>query len=155
MRGTLDARFFSKVHMTDGCWVWTAATNGYGYGQIRIAGRTRRAHRVGYEAMVGPIPVDHDLDHLCRNRLCVRPDHLEPVTRRVNLLRGDTTTARNARVTHCPRGHAYDAENTRVHQGKRTCRECERKRAREYARAHREEARVRYRRWAEKRKAAS
>lgn len=73
------------------------------------------------------------LDHLCRNRGCINPDHLEPVTCRENLLRGQTFQARNAAKTHCPHGHGYDEGNTRFNKdGSRACRSCERKRARKY-----------------------
>lgn len=103
----LDVRFFSKVHMTDSCWVWTGATiNGYG---VLGGGRgyyRARAHNVAYEQTVGPIPDGLELDHLCRNRACVRPDHLEPVTRAKNVRRawaarglGASAETREARRT--------------------------------------------------------
>lgn len=108
----------------NGCWEWIGSTNG-GYGKITINKRTYKAHRVTYELFVGPIPAGLDIDHLCRNHGCVNPAHLEPVTRRENLLRGVGTTARNAAKTHCPRGHAYTPENThRRADGSRRCRIC-------------------------------
>jgi hypothetical protein len=74
--------------------------------------------------IVGPIPEGQDLDHLCRNRACINPNHQQPVTRRVNLLRGETITAREASATHCPKGHPYDLLNTHFYKGNRMCRKC-------------------------------
>jgi hypothetical protein len=93
-----------------GCWLWTGAITKCGYGStptgFKKDGTRRRipAHRFSFMAFRGSIPVGLDLDHLCRNRCCVNPDHLEPVTRRVNLLRGVNTPGSR---THCPRGHDY------------------------------------------------
>ncbi|MFI1182602.1 HNH endonuclease signature motif containing protein [Streptomyces sp. NPDC020799] len=119
-------RFLAKVAETDrGCWQWTAYTNPDGYGQIKIGGRPRYAHRVAYEAMREPIPDGLVIDHLCRNRTCVRPDHLEAVRQRTNVLRGVNIAARRARQTHCLRGHAFDAANTyTAPNGTRKCRRC-------------------------------
>lgn len=80
-------RFISKISKTDSCWIWQASGNGLGYGIVMIAGRTKLAHRVSYRHHVGPIPDGMEIDHLCRNRGCVNPDHLEPVTHRVNSTR--------------------------------------------------------------------
>lgn len=110
-----------------GCWEWVGTINPDGYGQFRVDGSLRRAHRVLYEQSNGPIPPGLTLDHLCRNRGCVRPDHLEAVSQRVNTMRGDTPAARNAGKTHCPMGHALGAGNlvaSQVKQGWRRCREC-------------------------------
>jgi hypothetical protein len=114
-----------------GCWEWTRGKLPQGYGVVSIAGRPWRAHRALFEILAGPIPDGLGLDHLCRNRCCVNPDHLEPVTTRENLMRGATLAARNAVKTHCPRGHAYDEANTRQHNGRRFCRACESQRRRE------------------------
>lgn len=81
-------RFWAKVDASGSCWMWTASTNGGGYGGFTIRGTRTGAHRYAYERMVGPIPEGMDLDHLCRNRRCVRPSHLEPVTRSENVARG-------------------------------------------------------------------
>lgn len=125
------ARFWSKVDRSGECWVWLAGQATGGYGKFNDAGRTWRAHRWAYEAEVGPIPEGMHIDHLCRNRLCVRPDHLEPVEPLENVQRGD-----HGAETHCPKGHAYDAVNTyRTAQGWRACRECMRTSCREAARA--------------------
>jgi hypothetical protein len=133
-------RFWSHVEKTDGCWLWTGGLDRYGYGRFWNGERYVRAHRFAYELLVGPIPEGHDIDHVrkngCTHRNCVHaPEHLEPVTRRVNLLRGDTLVAANAAKTHCPAGHPYDDENTCVSGGKRYCRACLRERTRE-RRAH-------------------
>lgn len=92
-----------------------------GYGQVRVNGTSKLVHRVMYEARFGPVPSHLDLDHLCRNRACCRPEHLEPVTRRENARRG----LKGALTTHCPSGHAYDEPNTYVTKtGHRQCRQC-------------------------------
>lgn len=119
---TPDQRFWAKVDKTETCWLWTAGLNRHGYGQFKLNGRTRTAHRLAYEWLVGEIPEGLHLDHLCRVRHCVNPDHLEPVTCRVNLLRGETLQARNAAKTHCPQGHPYD----RLRAGRRVCSICRR-----------------------------
>lgn len=125
-------RFVDRNHVGTGCWEWTGSTNGVGYGQLgkgEVMG-TRYAHRIAWMLFVGAIPEGADLDHLCRNRGCVNPAHLEPVTRAENLRRGDTNGAKK-RLTHCPKGHPYDGENLylppargrHVHGG-RECRAC-------------------------------
>ena len=120
----LADRFWPKVRKTDGCWEWTACRTRSGYGNIGMGDRVLFAHRVAYELCVGPIPPGLTLDHLCRNRGCVNPAHLEPVTMRENLRRGMSPVGIEARTTHCPRGHAYDQENTEVRRGRRHCRLC-------------------------------
>jgi hypothetical protein len=123
-------RFWSKVtKQENGCWVWRDHVTGSGYGQVFWGGKGepgRVVHRIAYEALVGPLPAGlPDLDHLCRNRRCVNPDHLEPVTRRENVRRGVGHTAINMRKTHCPKGHEYTPGNTKVgNSGGRYCRAC-------------------------------
>lgn len=120
-----------------GCWVWQRAKNREGYGRMSVPNSHRAgggvwfAHRVSYEVFVGPIPEGLVLDHLCRNRACVNPDHLEPVTHKTNLRRGETLQAANLLKTHCPYGHEFSPENTRIIPRGRRCIACERRRARE------------------------
>jgi hypothetical protein len=96
----------------DGCWVWIGARDAHGYGAIGRDGKTAKAHRFMYELFVGPLRHDQTIDHLCRNRACVNPDHLEQVSLAKNKARGDGPCARNARKACCKRGHAFTEENT-------------------------------------------
>lgn len=115
---------------TTPCWIWNLAVNDSGYGVVGQGGKMLRAHRVYYEKACGPIPSGLVLDHLCRVRSCVNPDHLEPVTRGENVMRGSTLPALNATKTHCPNNHPYDEANTRINKrGSRSCRACDRERA--------------------------
>ena len=110
-----------------GCWLWLGTVNAKGYGRF---GRGEMAHRASLRFQAIEIPVGMEVDHLCRIRSCVNPEHLEVVTHRENLMRGDTITARAAATTHCPQGHAYSGKNlTLSSNGKRGCRECHRLRA--------------------------
>ncbi len=122
-------RFLAKVRVDEdtGCWVWTASLNSYGYGQFAINLRPYRAHRLAYEHWVGPIPDEPELDHLCRNRACCNPEHLEAVTHQVNFLRGENRIAVVVRTNHCIRGHEMTPENTVINNkttGGRACRIC-------------------------------
>jgi hypothetical protein len=121
-------RFLLKFDQPDeGCWLWKASRDSKGYGQFLTDQGLRRAHRVSYELFRGPIPEGKQLDHLCRVRHCVRPDHLEIVTARENVRRGESPAARQAAQTHCIHGHAFDDENTYIDGlGKRHCRACRR-----------------------------
>lgn len=100
-------RFWANVVKTDGCWEWVGKSkHELGYGRIRHNGRRMGAHKFLWESLNGPVPEGKELDHLCRNPKCVRPDHLEPVTHRENMMRSPTSVVvTNAKKTHCPKGH--------------------------------------------------
>lgn len=134
-------RFWSKVRKPDNedsdeCWYWTAGTSS-SYGRFYYEGRHRQAHHVAYWLEVGLIPEGMELDHVChsrdkscpggrscQHRVCVRPDHLEPVPKRTNILRGRSESARHAVKTHCDNGHEFTPENTYLWEGARYCRAC-------------------------------
>lgn len=136
-----------KVEKVGGCWMWRGAIYRNGYGVFTVKsdkGWTNTlAHRWAYSHLVGPIPDGMDLDHTCHNsdpscpngyeclhRRCVNPAHLEPVTHRVNMLRGNTVASQHAAKTHCVNGHPLTGENLRVRRGVRECIECSRAQAR-------------------------
>ena len=138
MRKESLERFMIKVRQgKNGCVFWAASTNVYGYGQFWVDGRMVKAHRWAYEYFIGPIPPGLQLDHLCRNRNCVNPAHLEPVTCKENLLRGDTLAASQLARTHCPQGHEYAGANLYVQSnGRRQCRTCHADRQRAHQKAN-------------------
>ena len=158
-------RVFERLgeHSPDECWPWPGGLAS-GYGRVgwreNYKGYWAAAHRIVWEALKGPIPEGLDLDHLChdpetctiasecQHRRCCNPDHLEPVTRKVNLARGGTIPARNSKITHCPKGHPYDGTNL-FHdtKGRRNCRECVRARNREYYHKNRERRAEYNRQW--------
>jgi hypothetical protein len=121
-------RFMSKIIKTNSCWEWTAFKNRDGYGRFKLNGKMILSHRVSYELFKEDIPDGLTIDHLCRNRDCVNPDHLEVVTHEENVKRGDIGLWQKLK-THCPQGHEYTKENTSVHKNKRKCRKCDRIRA--------------------------
>jgi len=109
----------------NGCWIWQLGRTGRGYGLIKLprSNKKQNAHRAVYERLVGPVPSGLELDHLCRNQLCVNPDHLEPVTHRENLRRGPKPA--HVLKTHCPAGHPYEGDNLYISpDGGRNCRAC-------------------------------
>jgi hypothetical protein len=134
------ARFWAKVEKTDACWLWRGSKDPAGYGIVKLERRQARAHRVAYELAVGPIPDGLTIDHLCENKGCVNPDHMEPVTRGVNNLRGNSPWALNAKRLVCKHGHPLTGENLRITpRGTRACKACSRRTTREWQ-AQRKEA---------------
>ena len=130
------SRFEAKIQKSpDGCWNWIASLDKGGYGQFMLAAhRLRRAHRLSYEVNIGPIPDGLFLDHVCRNRACVNPAHLRPVTPRVNALQNSASLcAERAARNSCLKGHRYDEVNTYWYRGYRACRACSREGARRRA----------------------
>lgn len=121
----------------DGCWNWPWGLDVYGYGRVRVGGERVKSHRASYEWLVGPIAAGLEIDHLCRNKACFNPRHLEPVTTEVNTLRNNGVSAKNARKNACVRGHTFDAANTyRAKNGQRVCRECMRQHKRNWRGRH-------------------
>ena len=136
-------RFESKIQRErNGCLTWTAGKFKQGYGSFWLNPGYRKAHRVAYEHVHGPIPDGLKIDHICRNRACVRPDHLRAVTQRENVMApgSESLTKKHSLKTKCPRGHAYDVvrRNGVRRNGasvfKRCCRACERIHSRNYYR---------------------
>lgn len=147
-RLVMPVRFWEKVRFTDTCWIWTGANSGIArpYGVAWNGRRRVKAHRYAYEAANGPIPEGLEVDHLCKVTLCVRPAHLEAVTRRENALRSDSPGAVAVRRNRCKRDHEYTPENTRHKKGGgRECLSCKRMHALAYS-ARRSAARAELRR---------
>jgi hypothetical protein len=109
------------------CWPWSGAPDRDGYGRMGVSRVSKKAHRLMYERFRGAIPDGLVIDHLCRNTLCVNPMHMEPVSSVENVMRGNSPAARNARKTHCKRGHPFSGTNLHIpKEGQRKCRECSR-----------------------------
>lgn len=121
---TLQEAIWDKITVTGFCWLWEGYVSKEGYGYSTFEGKGRIAHRHVYELLVGPIPKGLQLDHLCRVRNCVNPDHLEPVTPRENLMRGFTHARSNSEKTHCAQGHEYNEANTYYDKTQRSCKAC-------------------------------
>ena|SRR6266542_1921582 len=125
MEGDYLTRFLSRIVRSSGCWEWNGAHFKAGYAETWDGKRPLYAHRVAYELWVGPIPDGRQIDHLCRNRGCVNPQHLEVVLPAGNNQRGLSPSAENMRKTHCKRGHPFDEANTHITPtGRRDCRAC-------------------------------
>lgn|SRR5208282_6156582 len=143
-----DIKRFEKKFTKDlfGCWEWKAACGGKGYGYFSIKRKVRLAHRVSWTIYRGSIPDGLHIDHKCRNKACVNPDHLDPVSQAENnhrvLLRGYHGSLVK---THCPRDHPYDETNTRWYQGRRFCRACAREQSKRWHNANRETVNARHR----------
>jgi len=125
----INERFFEKVrHDASGCWLWEAGLTDHGYGTFRLGGRSDGkiyAHIYTYELLIGRVPDGLELDHLCRTPSCCNPWHLEPVTHRINSLRGISPTILMHRANLCKRGHSLLGDNAYVRpSGERNCRIC-------------------------------
>lgn len=124
-RESPSARFARFVSVQpNGCHQWTGAITRDGYGLFNDGERIRQAHRFAYTGAHGEVPYGLHLDHLCRNRGCVNPAHLEAVTPRENVLRGRSLAAQNAKKTHCPKGHPFDERSAKTFRSQRFQRRC-------------------------------
>lgn len=131
------------IEAPSGCWIWMGRLDKDGYGRTHVGSitagnlRTRAAHRVVYEEYVGSIPEGLQIDHLCRIRRCVNPRHLQPVTSRINTLRGNSVGATARQTGHCKRLHPLSGDNLMLtDRGHRHCKTCQRMKQREWQRAH-------------------
>lgn len=127
----IENRFWSMVNKTEGCWNWLGSTCNDGYGRISTskAGKYIYAHRFSFELKNGQIPSGMTIDHICRNRKCVNPDHLRVVSNRENILSGISPSAFHAKQTHCIHGHPFSGDNLIIRKsGGRDCKECKRNR---------------------------
>ena len=131
-RGSPEQRFWAKVEKSDGCWQWIGARDRSGYGRFTsFPSYGTLAHRISFAICGGVLVTGLEMDHLCRNRGCVRPDHLEQVSHLENVRRGEgsiVTKRLRAARTHCKWGHAFTGSNVHNYLGKRICRECRRRR---------------------------
>lgn len=141
---TLAERFAERVDRSggpDACHPFTTKPDPDGYGRIRFKGRHMLAHRAALAIAGIVVPDGMEVDHLCRNRICVNPAHLEVVTHRENGMRGFSFAAENARKTHCNHGHPLSGANLRIStSGERVCKACVRRRRKEYKARLRERA---------------
>ncbi len=129
LRKTADERFWERVNKVEnGCWEWRGCCGRNGYGMFSYQGQSVLAHRFSLNLSQISIPFGLEVDHLCRNRRCVNPSHLEIVTHQINVLRGNSSPPnKNRQDTHCPHGHPYDLFNTYfMPHGGRSCKACRR-----------------------------
>ncbi len=127
-RPATEKRFWAKVEKTETCWLWRGCLSKYGYGHFCANGRKNTfVHRYSFTLHGGQMIDGLQIDHLCRVRNCVNPQHLELVTRRMNLLRGESPSGQNARKSHCGKGHPFSGDNLYIFpNGDRACRQCRR-----------------------------
>lgn len=111
----MPLRFMNKIEFAGDCWIWIGAKNNKGYGHIGVNGKTILAHRFSYSFQYGGIPKGMTLDHQCRNRSCVNPYHLKPMTQKQNNLLGIGPTAINSKKTHCIHGHSLSGDNLKTY----------------------------------------
>ncbi len=124
-KGQSMAEHLAAFADTKGCWEWAGRIDKWGYGRVSYRGAFGfLAHRAAYIETNGSIPDGMTIDHLCRNRRCINPDHMEPVSNKVNILRGESWSARNARKTQCKRGHDLTPGNVYVWRNMRHCNQC-------------------------------
>lgn len=122
---------YEAAHPASECILWDGTLNAEGYGHMHSEDKKAYAHRVVYAEVHGPIPPGMVIDHLCRSKNCINVEHMQAVTIKENTLRGNSPAARQARQTHCKRGHEFTPVNTYRHKdGRRECRECTRARRR-------------------------
>ncbi len=124
-------RFLRCVRYAGECLVWTGGKTYGGYGVFWFNGKCGLAHRYSYEKSKGQIPEGLQIDHICNNRSCVNPDHLRAISSAENNARSTSPTAKNIKKTHCPSGHPYIIETMWVIRGKRICKLCHQRRAKE------------------------
>lgn len=121
-------RWLSYIEIAESlCWLWRGSINSTGYGSFVAGNRKYLAHRFSYEHFIGPIGAGLVIDHLCRVRECVNPDHIEAVSQKVNVHRGIGEAAKNRVKSNCPAGHPYESDNLKVFRGMRYCRACHRR----------------------------
>lgn len=125
-----EEKFWTRVEKTETCWIWRGSIGSGGYGRVTRSRKRLSAHRVAYELIKGPIPEGLVIDHLCRVRSCVNPDHLEAVTHGENIRRGETGKHGNhwtgPRKTHCTQGHEFAGDNLGFRKAGRYCKTCSR-----------------------------
>lgn len=127
-----EKEFLKKVDVAKGCWTWKGAISASGYGTMMLLGKTTLAHRISYELFKGKIPAGMVIDHKCKNKVCVNPQHLRVVTHKQNTLENSNSLpAVNAQKTHCEHGHPLKGENLIIRirddgRKMRACRICSR-----------------------------